>query len=83
MFVVLGQVPESLANEQPKQEEGENEEEEETEEKIPEDFYYDYESICSQPYITPDSGIPSGVLQLLYPSIMRMKSLFYSTGVYL
>ncbi|XP_040195062.1 cilia- and flagella-associated protein 44 [Rana temporaria] len=61
-----GQVPESLANEQPKQEEGENEEEEETEEKIPEDFYYDYESICSQPYITPDSGIPSGVLQLLH-----------------
>ncbi|XP_077335811.1 cilia- and flagella-associated protein 44 isoform X3 [Lithobates pipiens] len=61
-----GQIPEALANEQPKPGEGENEEEEETEEKIPEDFYYDYESICSQPYITPDSGIPSGVLQLLH-----------------
>ncbi|OCT93590.1 cilia- and flagella-associated protein 44 [Xenopus laevis] len=34
--------------------------------KIPENFYYEYESLCSRPYVTPDSGIPSGVLQLLH-----------------
>ncbi|XP_066455410.1 cilia- and flagella-associated protein 44 isoform X2 [Eleutherodactylus coqui] len=34
--------------------------------KIPDDFFYDYDTICSQPYISPDSGIPSGVLRLLY-----------------
>ncbi|KAM5180821.1 cilia- and flagella-associated protein 44 [Mantella aurantiaca] len=63
-----GQVPEALPKEQPNTEEGEKEEEaeEEMEEKIPEDFFYDYDSICSHPYITPDSGIPSGVLQLLH-----------------
>ncbi|XP_018428354.1 PREDICTED: cilia- and flagella-associated protein 44 [Nanorana parkeri] len=60
-----GQKSESLPNEQPRPEEVEKEEEEEIE-KIPEDFYYDYESMCSRPYITPDSGIPSGVLQLLH-----------------
>uniref|UniRef100_A0A803J8E9 Cilia- and flagella-associated protein 44 n=1 Tax=Xenopus tropicalis TaxID=8364 RepID=A0A803J8E9_XENTR len=34
--------------------------------KIPEDFYYEYESLRSGPYVTPNSGIPSGVLQLLH-----------------
>ncbi|KAM4046708.1 cilia- and flagella-associated protein 44 isoform 2-T2 [Anomaloglossus baeobatrachus] len=45
--------------------EGDEEELEETE-KIPDDFFYDYDSICSQPYISPDSGIPRGVLHLLH-----------------
>ncbi|XP_069800651.1 cilia- and flagella-associated protein 44 isoform X2 [Dendropsophus ebraccatus] len=55
---------ESSINEQEKQE-GDEEDMEESE-KIPEDFFYDYESICSQPFISPDSGIPSGVLHLLH-----------------
>ncbi|XP_040277654.1 cilia- and flagella-associated protein 44, partial [Bufo bufo] len=46
-------------------EEGDVEEVEEAE-KIPDDFFYDYDSICSQPYISPDSGIPSRVLHLLH-----------------
>ncbi|KAM9320405.1 cilia- and flagella-associated protein 44 [Gastrophryne carolinensis] len=54
-----GQEPEPLTTE-----DGRGEEEEELEEKIPEDFYYNYESICSQPYVTPESGIPGAVLQL-------------------
>ncbi|KAM3935997.1 cilia- and flagella-associated protein 44 [Leptodactylus fuscus] len=44
----------------------EGDEDEEEMEKIPDDFFYDYDSICSQPYISPDSGIPSGVLHLLH-----------------
>nr|DBA34597.1 TPA: hypothetical protein GDO54_002143 [Pyxicephalus adspersus] len=68
-----GQAPESSSKEQPKSEEDVKKEVEEIEQKIPEDFYYNYESICSQPYITPDSGIPSGVLQLLYPLLFRKK----------
>ncbi|XP_053313360.1 cilia- and flagella-associated protein 44 [Spea bombifrons] len=49
--------------EQPKEEDGETPEPEET---IPENLFYDYEKIRSQPYITPDSGIPNNVLQLLH-----------------
>ncbi|XP_071995060.1 cilia- and flagella-associated protein 44 isoform X2 [Engystomops pustulosus] len=44
----------------------EEEEEVEETEKIPDDFFYDYDSICSQPYISPGSGIPSRVLHLLH-----------------
>ncbi|XP_075710812.1 cilia- and flagella-associated protein 44 isoform X1 [Rhinoderma darwinii] len=43
-----------------------DEEEVEETEKIPDDFFYDYDSICSQPYISPGSGIPRGVLHLLH-----------------
>ncbi|KAM4795585.1 cilia- and flagella-associated protein 44 [Rhinophrynus dorsalis] len=43
-----------------------DEEEEEIQDKIPEDFFYEYETICSQPYVTPDTGIPNDVLHLLH-----------------
>ncbi|KAG8430441.1 hypothetical protein GDO86_020595 [Hymenochirus boettgeri] len=41
-------------------------EEEEIIESIPGNFYYDYESVCSQPYRSPDSGIPSHVLTVTH-----------------
>ncbi|XP_075448975.1 cilia- and flagella-associated protein 44 isoform X2 [Ascaphus truei] len=59
-----GQQPESSAAERPKQEE--EEEYKEPEQKIPENFFYEYESICSQPFVTHDSGIPNNVLHLLH-----------------
>ncbi|KAM4701823.1 cilia- and flagella-associated protein 44 [Discoglossus pictus] len=46
--------------------ESKGQDEEEEEEKIPESFFYDYETICSKPFVTPDSGIPDRVLQLLH-----------------
>ncbi|XP_056415931.1 cilia- and flagella-associated protein 44 isoform X2 [Hyla sarda] len=45
--------------------EGDEEDVEETE-RIPDNFFYDYENICSQPYISPDSEIPGRVLHLLH-----------------
>ncbi|XP_006628047.3 cilia- and flagella-associated protein 44 isoform X2 [Lepisosteus oculatus] len=34
--------------------------------KIPRDFYYEYEELCSKPFVSPDSGIPTNLLQLLH-----------------
>ncbi|KAG8136767.1 hypothetical protein E2320_005324 [Naja naja] len=36
------------------------------EKKISENFYYNYEELCSNPYITPDSGIPVDLLSLTH-----------------
>ncbi|XP_060090627.1 cilia- and flagella-associated protein 44 [Heteronotia binoei] len=36
------------------------------EKKISETFFYNYEDLCSYPYVTPDSGIPLSVLTLTY-----------------
>ncbi|XP_015670411.1 cilia- and flagella-associated protein 44-like [Protobothrops mucrosquamatus] len=36
------------------------------EKKISENFYYNYEELCSYPYITPDSGIPVNLLSLMH-----------------
>uniref|UniRef100_A0A8C5M7X7 Cilia- and flagella-associated protein 44 n=1 Tax=Leptobrachium leishanense TaxID=445787 RepID=A0A8C5M7X7_9ANUR len=57
-----GQVePPDSAPEEPKVEE-----QKEPEDTIPENLFYDYNSICSQPFITPNSGIPSNVLHMLH-----------------
>ncbi|KAM8976941.1 cilia- and flagella-associated protein 44 [Pelodytes ibericus] len=42
------------------------EETQEPEDTIGENFYYEYDNICSQPYVTPDSGIPNNVLRMLH-----------------
>ncbi|MBN3326680.1 CFA44 protein, partial [Atractosteus spatula] len=34
--------------------------------KVPRDFYYEYEELCSKPFVSPDSGIPTNLLQLLH-----------------
>ncbi|KAM6447444.1 cilia- and flagella-associated protein 44 isoform 1-T1 [Liasis olivaceus] len=36
------------------------------EKKISENFYYNYEELCSYPYVTPDSGIPVNLLSLMH-----------------
>ncbi|XP_042312653.1 cilia- and flagella-associated protein 44 isoform X2 [Sceloporus undulatus] len=36
------------------------------EKKISESFYYNYEELCSFPYVTPDSGIPIDMLILMH-----------------
>ncbi|XP_062982990.1 cilia- and flagella-associated protein 44 [Elgaria multicarinata webbii] len=36
------------------------------EKKISENFYYNYEELCSVPYATPDSGIPLDLLTLMH-----------------
>ncbi|XP_060626745.2 cilia- and flagella-associated protein 44 [Anolis sagrei] len=36
------------------------------EKKISENFYYNYEELCSFPYVTPDSGIPIDMLILMH-----------------
>ncbi|KAM3837851.1 cilia- and flagella-associated protein 44 [Vipera latastei] len=36
------------------------------EKKISENFYYNYEELCSYPYITPNSGIPVNLLSLMH-----------------
>uniref|UniRef100_A0ABM5FX06 Cilia- and flagella-associated protein 44 isoform X6 n=1 Tax=Pogona vitticeps TaxID=103695 RepID=A0ABM5FX06_9SAUR len=36
------------------------------EKKISENFYYNYEELCSFPYVTPDSGIPLNMLTLMH-----------------
>lgn len=37
------------------------------EKKISESFFYNYEELCSFPFVTPDSGIPLHLLSLKYP----------------
>lgn len=39
----------------------------EEEEKIPDDFYYEFEEHVSKPAISDESGLPSDVLTLTYP----------------
>ena len=39
----------------------------EDEEKIPDDFYYEFEEHVSKPAISDESGLPSDVLSLTYP----------------
>ncbi|XP_051783012.1 cilia- and flagella-associated protein 44 isoform X2 [Erpetoichthys calabaricus] len=54
--------------------EGDNEEDEEEDEetkqakkkKIPDDFYYEYEDLCSKPFVTPESEIPQSLLHLTH-----------------
>lgn len=41
---------------------------EKLEKKISETFFYNYEDLCSRPFVTSDSGIPSNLLVLMYPS---------------
>ncbi|XP_061484299.1 cilia- and flagella-associated protein 44 [Rhineura floridana] len=36
------------------------------EKKISENFYYNYEELCTFPFVTPDSGIPLNMLSLLH-----------------
>lgn len=40
---------------------------EKVEKKISETFFYNYEDICSRPFVTEDSGIPINLLTLKYP----------------
>lgn len=40
---------------------------EELEKKISETFFYNYEDVCSRPFVTEDSGIPINLLTLMYP----------------
>ncbi|KAL8190855.1 UNVERIFIED_CONTAM: hypothetical protein K2H54_062817 [Gekko kuhli] len=47
------------------------------EKKISETFFYKYEDLCSLPYVTPDSGIPFGLLALMYP----LSSIVYEVRV--
>lgn len=37
------------------------------EKKISETFFYNYEDICSRPFVTENSGIPINLLTLKYP----------------
>ncbi|XP_039600046.1 cilia- and flagella-associated protein 44 isoform X3 [Polypterus senegalus] len=54
--------------------EGDNEEDEEEDEetkqakkkKIPDDFYYEYENLCSKPFVTPESEIPQSLLHITH-----------------
>ncbi|XP_043929077.1 cilia- and flagella-associated protein 44 [Protopterus annectens] len=50
------------------EEEGEEERhaEKEIKRKIPEDFYYNYEDLCSKPFVSAESGIPSNLLQMIH-----------------
>ncbi|KAL0166486.1 hypothetical protein M9458_038330, partial [Cirrhinus mrigala] len=38
--------------------------EEEQKSSIPDDMYYNYEELCSKPFITTDSNIPQNLLHL-------------------
>ncbi|XP_009981330.1 PREDICTED: WD repeat-containing protein 52, partial [Tauraco erythrolophus] len=48
----------------PKESPTAEEQEEEVEKKISETFFYNYEDICSRPFVTEDSGIPINLLTL-------------------
>ncbi|XP_041088697.1 cilia- and flagella-associated protein 44 isoform X2 [Polyodon spathula] len=68
---VIAEGPHQAEEEKPGKEAGEDNEEEdkkgkEAQEKIPEDFYYEYEDICSKPFVSPDSEIPSNLLHLTH-----------------
>lgn len=49
------------------------------EKKISETFFYEYEDLCSFPYVTPDSEIPFGMLTLMYP----LSSIVYEFRVWI
>ncbi|XP_030059762.1 cilia- and flagella-associated protein 44 [Microcaecilia unicolor] len=61
-----GIVSEKEPSEQEKAEVLDSKTTEESIKKIPDDFFYDYEEICSRPSVTADSGIPSNLLQLMH-----------------
>ncbi|XP_077198104.1 cilia- and flagella-associated protein 44 isoform X2 [Paroedura picta] len=61
------------------------------EKKISETFFYNYEDLCSFPYVTPDSGIPFNMLTLMHSfgydctkranlQVMDSSTLFYIAG---
>ena len=45
----------------------EHEAKDDEEEKIPDDFYYNFEDHSSRPQITEESGLPNDLLTLQYP----------------
>ena len=48
----------------------EHEAKDDEEEKIPDDFYYNFEDHSSRPQITEESGLPSDLLTLQYPFVL-------------
>ncbi|KAK6486478.1 cilia- and flagella-associated protein 44-like [Huso huso] len=67
----IAEGPHQAEEEKPGKEAGEDNKEEdkkdkEAQDKILEDFYYEYEDICSKPFVSPDSEIPSNLLHLTH-----------------
>ncbi|KAJ8375453.1 hypothetical protein SKAU_G00060330 [Synaphobranchus kaupii] len=56
----------NAAVEGPEEEQGGAEMEETQTQTIPEDMYYNYEDLYSRPFITPNSNIPTDLLQLIH-----------------
>ncbi|XP_069058886.1 cilia- and flagella-associated protein 44 isoform X1 [Pleurodeles waltl] len=56
----------SEGEEQEKRKRKRRKKDEELLKKIPESFFYKYDEICPQPYVTPDSGVPTNLLQLVH-----------------